>query len=129
MVTREREVTKRPESAEREVAPAQAERRRRVTPPVDILENDDEYLIVSDVPGVKTDDVQINFQDGELMLGAVRKVEAEGEPRIEYRRRFRVPRGIDATKIHAELQKGVLFLHLPKEESVKPKQIPVKVAG
>jgi HSP20 family molecular chaperone IbpA len=58
--------------------------------------------------------------------------EPDGEiVRWEYRdaifeRRFAVPNGIDASKINAELKDGVLKLHLPKSEAVKPRQIPVQ---
>jgi HSP20 family molecular chaperone IbpA len=44
----------------------------------------------------------------------------------EYRRRFAVPGGIDAAKISAELKDGVLRLHLPKSDALKPRQIAVR---
>lgn len=110
----------------------QSDQRPAVAPACDIYENNDEILVVADVPGITTDALKINLDKGELTIEARRDVAKDGSfVGVEYRdcdfrRRFAVPGGIDAGKISAELKDGVLQLHLPKSESLKPRQIPVR---
>jgi HSP20 family protein len=106
---------------------------RAVAPACDVYENDDEILVIADVPGVSEDALNVNLDNGELAVLARRVVSAgDGAftgveyPDCEFRRRFAVPAGIDASKINAELKNGVLWLHLPKPEELKPRQIAVR---
>lgn len=103
-----------------------------VAPPVDVYENGDELLLIADVPGAVHDGIDVQLEKGELSIHAKRREEttgsaiaAEYRPR-DYFRVFSVPQGIDASKIDAQLSAGVLRLHLPKSESVKPRRIEVK---
>jgi HSP20 family protein len=113
---------------------AQSVRQRpAIAPACDIYENDDEILVIADVPGVTADSLDINLEKGELMLEARRENAGQqgnflGKElwECDFRRRFAVPGGIDADKISAELRDGVLHLHLPKSEALKPRQIPVQ---
>jgi len=106
------------------------------TPRVDIVETDTELLLYADMPGVRPDDIDLRFENGELILrGKVQAAPAEGQ-RIsseyevgDFHRVFQVHETIDASKIEAECKHGVLTLHLPKQEAVKPKQIPIHVQG
>jgi len=106
--------------------------RRTVTPACDIYENKEEVLLLADLPGVAPDALKINLDNDELTLEARRDLPGEGallsaEYRAcDYRRSFVVPSGIDASKIAAELKNGILHLHLPKSEDVKPRQISVR---
>lgn len=94
--------------------------------PVDILEGNDEFLVFADVPGAKKEDVEIEYAEGELRLAAKRHV-AEGDAwAAQYRRTFTVGRAIDVDRITAELEHGVLKVHLPKAESAKPRQITIQ---
>lgn len=103
------------------------------TPRVDILETDDELTLFADVPGVKPEDVEVRFEGGELSVHArcaprqanARFVNAEYGVGNFYRA-FTLNQDIDADKITAELKQGVLTLHLPKAEAVKPRKITVK---
>lgn len=110
-----------------------SDQRPAVAPPCDVYENDDEVLVVADVPGVTAEDLDISLDKGELSIVARRKVSPGDGTFIgmeyrdcDYRRRFAVPGGIDANKIAAELKDGVLWLHLPKSEALKPRQIAVR---
>jgi len=109
------------------------EQRARVAPPVDVYENADEILLYADMPGVDGNALELSFERGQLTLSARRDSEQTGRDlRSEYRagdyyRRFAVPPGVDAGKIHAELKNGVLHLHLPKSDALKPRQIPVRM--
>ncbi|MDP8245995.1 MAG: Hsp20/alpha crystallin family protein [Candidatus Hinthialibacter antarcticus] len=107
---------------------------RYVTPPVDIIEYKDKLVLQADVPGVAKDAVKVNVENNVLTLEANHAVDAEHEATYrEYElanfyRQFEFSEQIDADKISAELKNGVLTLHLPKVEKVKPKQIPVAYA-
>ncbi len=104
---------------------------RRYRPSVDILETADELTVFVDMPGVKADDVDINFDNGKLTVhGMVKNRGREGvtSRRAEYgvgdfHRTFQVSEKFDSAKITAELAHGVLTLHLPKSEAIKPRRI------
>jgi len=103
-----------------------------VAPAVDIFESEAEYLVVADLPGASENDVKIDVDDGELRLEASRRLEHRGhalswefDPN-DYRRIFRIPEAVDTGKITAELKRGVLTLHLPKSDEVRPRSITVK---
>ena len=97
--------------------------RQAFAPPVDIFENKDEILILADLPGVTPADLSVNLDKEQLTIAARRA--PAGEEAFDYRRTFVVPRGIDADKISASLQNGVLRLALPKPAALKPRQIAV----
>jgi len=106
--------------------PEKIAQRATALPPVDIYENKEELLIFADLPGVTREDLRIHFDKGQLTLeGSVREIAADEEP-FDYRRTFVVPQGIDAEKISAQLQNGVLRVALPKPAALKPRQIEVK---
>jgi HSP20 family protein len=113
-------------------APAETARSLTHTPRVDVMETDEELLLFADLPGTKPGDVDIRFENGELALHGRRNPEKHGrlwqreyEPGNFYRV-FRLTEAIAADKIHAELKNGVLTVHLPKAEAVKPRKIAVK---
>lgn len=107
------------------------EQRPAVAPNVDVFENENELLVVADLPGVSQDRMSIHFDKGRLTIEGRREA-PKWSPRFaeienaDYRRTFLVPQGIDAEKIAAELSQGVLTVHLPKHASVKPRRIEVK---
>jgi HSP20 family molecular chaperone IbpA len=105
---------------------------RPSTPPrADIFENKDEYLVVADLPGVDKDALDVSL-DEEILTLSARVTPPTGEPvsgeyrATDYYRRFQVPDQIDRNQISARLENGVLFLHLPKSEAVKPRKITVR---
>ena len=103
-------------------------------PNVDILERTDELIVLADMPGVKADDVDIQFENGSLTIfGKVQRSEPkEGQIIVreygvgDYVRTFRVSKTVDSAGITAAFADGVLTLHLPKVEAVKPRKIQVK---
>lgn len=106
-----------------------------VLPRVDIYETDQEILLCADVPGVAPGNVDLRYERGELTLHGRR---AAGQPAGEailgefeggdFFRVFQLHESIDASRIDAELKQGVLTVHLPKHEAVKPKLVSVKSA-
>jgi HSP20 family protein len=108
----------------------QMNRRAAITPLVDVYENADEILVVADVPGARSDSIMVKMEKNELYLHARREEEPgpAGTRAADYIRTFVVPRGIDPEKISADMNAGVLRIHLPKSESLKPRRIEVKAA-
>jgi HSP20 family protein len=116
-------------------APAEGQEVRAVTvtPRVDILETEQEFLLLADLPGVKSGDVDIRFEKGELTVHGQRSPAHAGKgvahqehPATNYQRSFRVAETVAADKITAELKDGVLSVRLPKVEAAKPKKITVR---
>jgi HSP20 family protein len=105
------------------------------SPLVDITEDDQEYLLKTDLPEMKKDDVKVTVENGVLIISGERKAEKEEKKkfhRIErsfgsFLRTFSFPEDADAAKIAAEFKDGVLKVHLPKSPAAKPKTIEVKV--
>jgi HSP20 family molecular chaperone IbpA len=105
------------------------------TPRVDIVELEDKLVLYSDLPGVAADSIEVRFEDRELIIEgkvAPRYSSTErlvGEYEVgDFRRSFSIGEAVDATKITAELDNGVLKVHLPKAEEMKPRKIEVTVA-
>jgi HSP20 family protein len=106
-------------------------------PTVDISETDAEYLIKAELPEVKKEDVKVTVEEGVLTLQGERRQEKEEKGKKYHRversygsfvRSFTLPESVDEAGVKAEYKDGVLSLHLPKSEKVKPKAIDVKVA-
>ena len=97
-----------------------------LTPRVDLFENESEFLLEADLPGVKREDVSLSLQDGQLTLEGVRSFNEEEQTRTVFRRSFKFRPLLDEEKIEARLEKGVLHLHLPKSPEVQPRQIEIQ---
>ncbi len=104
---------------------------------VDITENKDEYVVTAELPGLKKDDIHISFKEGNLIIEGERKEEKEDKDvnfhRTERRygkfyRTFNLGNRVKVDAIDASYKDGILKVHLPKVEEVKPKEIPVKVS-
>jgi HSP20 family protein len=104
------------------------------TPAVDILEEDDRYLLSADIPGVDREDMKITLEDGVLTIKGERKSEAEvseqGYRRRErihgtFVRQFNLPDTVDTANISASAKDGVLKIAIPKQEKPEPKRINV----
>lgn len=107
---------------------------RRFVPPVDIVELPEELVLTADVPGAVGDQIEVQFEDGELRIFAPVAARAGHNFLLEeyavgpYVRSFRLGQAIDAARITAEYVDGVLTLRLPKIDAVKPRRIAVKSA-
>jgi len=116
------------------ISPERMKAGRMYTPRVDIVETSEELLLIADVPGARAENVDINFEQGELTISAgVQPRQAENVQYLlreygigDYYRVFRIGEAIDSGKISAEVTNGVLKVHLPKAESAKPRKIAVK---
>ncbi|MCB9748428.1 MAG: Hsp20/alpha crystallin family protein [Myxococcales bacterium] len=97
-----------------------------LTPPVDIFESEDEFLVLADLPGVAPDGLSVRFEEDELRLEALRAAVGK-EPAALLRRVFQLPETIDAASIDATLSGGVLRLSLPKLKRARPREIKITV--
>src|SRR3954465_14152124 len=111
---------------------------QRWIPEMDLVETDDHYMLKADLPGMKQEDVAIEFNDGTLTLSGERKAEYErkekGFFRLErsfgkFSRSLTLPDGIDPDKIEAAFRDGVLEVTIPKPEERKPRRIAVSGNG
>ena len=107
---------------------------RRWVPEMDLVETEDHYVLKADLPGMKQDDVAIEWGDGTLTISGERNAEYErkekGFFRLErsfgkFSRSLTLPDGIDPDKIGAEFHDGVLEVRIPKPEERKPRRIEV----
>jgi HSP20 family protein len=112
--------------------PSAPSRPNYLTPLANIVETGDGYLLEAEMPGVSKDGLEISVNNGELVVfGRRAPFVTKGEPIYresrgwDYRRSFELDPSIDVAKISARLDQGVLRLHLPKAESVKPRRIEV----
>ncbi len=105
-------------------------------PLVDIVEDDNEYLIKAELPEVKKDEVKVTVQDDVLTITGERQYEKEEKEKKYHRveraygsfaRSFTLPEDADGEKVAAEFKDGVLKVHLPKSEKARPKSIEVKI--
>ena len=114
-----------------EQLPEKTAARRTVSPAVDVYENDLEILLVADVPGADKSRIQVLFDRDRLTIEAPRADVSTGTLLAgeygvaDYSRTFVVPQAIDADGIKAELDRGVLTVHLPKPATTRPRQIAV----
>jgi HSP20 family molecular chaperone IbpA len=109
-----------------------ANRASYLTPVTNIREDKDGYILEAEMPGVGKDGLEITVEAGELVIVGRRATAAGAqllhrESRgLDYRRVFELDGSIDSTKITAKIDQGVLELHLPKAEAVKPRKIAVE---
>jgi HSP20 family protein len=103
------------------------------TPPVDLYETTDRYVLIAELPGLTRDDIEIQVQDGTVTLQGRRHstaVPCERYHRVErghgaFKRRFSVPVPIDTKGVSADLKEGVLTVTLPKSADAMPRRIEV----
>jgi HSP20 family protein len=112
----------------------QTETGRRWVPAVDLVEAEDHFVLKADLPGLTESDVNIEVQDGTLTISGERKAEHERDERGWYRiersfgsfsRSLTLPDGVDADRIAASFEHGVLEVRIPKPEERKPRRIEI----
>lgn len=105
-------------------------------PPVDVAETQEKILVRAEVPGMKQEDINIEFENGILTIRGERKIEKNGEGTTWHRvertygnfvRSFTLPRTVDPEHITAAYRDGILEIEVPKKEEAKPKQIRIAV--
>jgi len=106
-------------------------------PPVDIFEDDVEYLVKVELPDVDEKDVELKIDENLLTIHGRKKLEHE-DKRDRYRlvesdygsfsRSFSLPANVDGSRAKARFDRGVLKVTLPKKPEAKPRHISVKLS-
>ena len=108
------------------------------TAAMDLVEAEDHFVLKADLPGLGEDDVAIEVQDNVLTVSGERKTEHERKEKGFYRlersfgrfsRSLTLPEGVDADKISASFDTGVLSISIPKPEERKPRRIEIGANG
>ncbi len=102
--------------------------------PLDVIETEDEFIVKASIPGIHPDELDISLTDNVLTIKGEIKVEEAEDVRYHLReRRFgmfqrsiSLPVPVNSDKVEAVYENGVLTLHIPKAEEVKPKHISIK---
>jgi len=103
-------------------------------PPCDISENKDTLRVSLELPGVRGEDVKINLENNLLTIrGEKKQVADEKNERYHryersygvFERSFTLPSTVDADRIKARVEHGVLLIEIPKVEKARPREIPV----
>jgi HSP20 family protein len=107
-------------------------------PPVDVYEDEHSVTLKIEVPGIDEKDIDVRIENNVLTVHGERKFEKEEKEenfrRVErqygsFTRTFTLPTTVDAEKVSANYDKGILKIALPKKAEAKPKQIKVNVAS
>ena len=102
-------------------------------PAADVYEQEKEFVIAIDLPGIDRTALDIGLDENNLTIRGLRTVENEGQRRVErpygrFMRRFGLPPTVDQKGITAEYKDGVLRLHLPKRKEQKARRVEIKVS-
>jgi len=108
------------------------------TPAIDVWDDKDEFVVVCEVPGLKKQDIDLSIHGGNtLTISGERKTEREGQKGETFRserafgkfqRTVTLPASVDAGKVNATYEDGVLTVHLSKSEEAKQKHIEVNIS-
>lgn len=107
---------------------------QRWIPPMDLTERGDEYLLRADLPGLSSEDVEIEVKDDVLTISGERRSEhedkGEGFHRIErsfgrFSRSLDLPAGIDPDSVSAHFENGVLEVRVPKPAEAQPTKVAI----
>jgi len=104
-------------------------------PAVELVEEDDEFVLTAELPGLSKEDVNVSIEDNVLTLKGEKRTEKEStHDRTHIREReygtfersFTLPRNVEAAKIRADFHDGLMVIHLPKGEEAKSRKIEIK---
>lgn len=106
-----------------------------VFPPINVSQDQDNYFLRAELPGIRADELSISALKNRLTISGKREIPGE-QGRVSYHRKERaegafnrtlaLPTEIDSTRVEARYADGILSLTLPKAEEAKPRQITIK---
>jgi HSP20 family protein len=106
-----------------------------VFPLTNVTEDNEYYYVRAELPGIKSDELDIQVTKDGISISGERKISTEGNG-VKYHRREReagkfsrlinLPGEVDVSKVEASMKNGILNVTIPKPEVVKPRQITVK---
>lgn len=98
--------------------------------PVDLYEDNDNTYVRAELPGVNRNDINVEMVEDYLTIAAARKTPAadgKGEESFSFSRSVTIPEAVQADRVTAAYENGVLTVTLPKREETKPKKVTVSV--
>jgi len=103
------------------------------SPALDLYQNNDNFVAVVELPGMRKEDIEISLHDGSLIIAGERKSSSSNGEKAErteryvgsFRRSISLPAPVDAEKVNATYRDGILTITMPKAEEAKPKRITV----
>jgi HSP20 family protein len=107
---------------------------RRWMPAMDLVEDNDDFVLRADLPGMSEEDVNIELEDSTLTISGERKSEHESQGQGFYRveratgtfsRSLTLPKGVDPEAVTARFDRGVLEVRIPKPAERKPRRISI----
>jgi HSP20 family protein len=108
-----------------------------MSPSVDIFEDGSDVVVKAELPGMKKEDLEVNFTDGDLIISGEKKQEEKVEKKNYYRmersygsftRSFRLPSDVQGDKAKATFKDGVLVIRVPKTEEAKKKEKKIPIS-
>lgn len=105
---------------------------RYARPSVNIIETEEGLTLIADIPGATKETLDVNVEKGILTINAPVARSQPGQPvytefeLLPYYRQFAIPEGLDQAKAKADLNNGLLTLHIPKAAAAKPRRIEVR---
>lgn len=111
------------------------ERGRVLRPAIDVTETDEAYVVTAEIPGVKKEDLNVEIEEGILVIRGEKKTERdetkEKGRRLEriygaFSRSMSLPGDADTEKINASFNEGVLRVEIPKKPGAKPRHVAIK---
>lgn len=103
-------------------------------PLVEMVETEKEFVLTAELPGVKSEDVELTVEGNILTLKGMKKEEREQEnPRFvawersygSFERTFSLPRAVDPANIEADFEEGIMTVHLPKTSEARGRRIEI----
>lgn len=103
------------------------------SPALDLYQDNDNFVAVVELPGMRKEDIEISLHDGSLIVGGERKSSSSNGEKAErteryvgsFRRSISLPAPVDANKVNATYRDGILTVRMPKAEEAKQKRITV----
>ncbi len=105
-------------------------------PAIDVFEKEDRFVVKAELPGMKEEDIDVSIVGDTLTIKGEKKTESEAKEEDYYccersyggfLRSIALPANVDANKIEASYEDGVLEIALPKAPEIKPKKVPIAV--
>ncbi len=105
------------------------------SPRVDVSENDNEFLVVADIPGVDPKDVEVTIHEGVLSFKGEKKEEREEKKKNYHKmerfvgtffRQIPLPAGADEEKVTETFANGTITVHVPKKPGTQPRRVEVR---
>lgn len=107
----------------------------KFTPSGDVVETEANYLITLELPGVRLEDIAVEFVDDVLKVSGEKKIACDDDAKAchcserrggEFERLFRFPTDVDSDKVEAHFENGLLKITLPKAAKVLPRKVEIK---